>query len=190
MRYEEQELSYSEIMEKEEPMKIKLTRGYEAIVDVADFEWLNQHKWKACVGPNTVYARRQVLVNGVWLVISMHRIILGITESNTKVDHIDLNGLNNKRSNLRPCTIAQNNCNKRSAKNSTSKYLGVHIKICSTKSGYYKYWEASIRPIGLSQRSLGLFKFTEEGEVAAALAYNEAAKKHHREFARLNIITE
>ena len=81
-------------------------------------EWLNQWNWWSEKGHNTFYVTRQIGKKR----IRMHNLIMGTTELNT-VDHIDLNGLNCQRNNLRRCTRSQN------AKNRTpwgsSKYLGV-----------------------------------------------------------------
>lgn len=93
------------------------------------------------------------------------------------VDHIDRNTLNNNINNLRAATIAENSKNRISRPNSSSRYLGVALN-----KG--KYWQADIYINGRS-KYLGCFKT----EAEAALCYNEAAKKHHGEFANLNIIT-
>lgn len=89
-----------------------------------------------------------------------------------EVDHQDRNTLNDKIENLRAADRSKNMKNRTSRKNSTSKYLGV----CLERG---KYWKAQI-----NSKLLGYFK----NEELAALAYNEAAIKHHGEFANLNKI--
>jgi len=94
------------------------------------------------------------------------------------IDHIDRDTRNNKISNLREATRAQNNSNKESLKGSTSKYLGVYKG--TRKKGR---WEAQISN-NYKKIFLGRFKT----EVEAAIAYNKAAIKHHGDFANLNEI--
>lgn len=94
------------------------------------------------------------------------------------VDHKDRNCENNRIENLREATRMQNSQNRTSAKNSSSKYLGVHHYL-------KRKWHAAIR-VNKILKSIGYFKTEEE----AALAYNKAAVKYHGEFANLNIILQ
>lgn len=98
-----------------------------------------------------------------------------------KVDHIDGNPLNNRKSNLRACNDAQNAQNSRRRINNKSGFKGVRY----LKSKGHIYITAKIC-VNYRHIHLGCFKTLEE----AARAYNEAAKKHHGEFARLNEIVE
>lgn len=154
---------------------IKLTKGKYAIVDDEDFEFLNKYKW--CAGVNRAggvfYAKSHV--NG--RMQSMHRLLLGVTDRWVLVDHINHDTLDNRRSNLRIATQKQNNQNRKSVPNSTSKYRGV--------SWYNrdKRWVAKIGN-GENQKTLGWFK----DEILAALAYNKAALERYGEFANLNKI--
>jgi hypothetical protein len=88
-----------------------------------------------------------------------------------QVDHIDHNGLNNQKSNLRICTLAENRRNRRAR--GKSKYLGVYYD-----NGYIR---AVISVNGIQKR-LGYFKIEE----TAAMAYDKAATIYHKEFANLN----
>lgn len=106
----------------------------------------------------------------------MHRQILGLTNPDIKTDHIDRDGLNNQRNNLRIATKSQNNANRRSHKNSTSKYIGVH-KTAKNK------WIASITKMR-THLYLGIFIKEED----AAKCYNKFADKLHGQFANLNIV--
>jgi hypothetical protein len=92
-----------------------------------------------------------------------------------RFDHKDGNGLNNTRSNLRPCTQGQNNMNQRKRKNATSRFKGV------TWSAADEKWKACITANHV-QHHLGYFCDEEE----AARAYDKAARSLHGEFARLN----
>ncbi len=99
---------------------IPLTRNLFAMVDAEDFEELNKHKWFAQDGRHTFYAARHVGKR----TLTMHRVIMKPAKGMV-VDHIDGNGLNNCKSNLRICTPAQNNLNTR-ARDSRCGLKGVH----------------------------------------------------------------
>ena len=151
--------------------EIKLTKGMVALVDDEDYEWLNQFKWYAGKGWNTYYASRNAKLNGKRILLNMHVAIMGT--STGLVDHIDGDGLNNQRYNLRRCTRAQNGMNRSPNKNSTSKYKGVY----KAKGKYV----AAIAVNG-TQAYLGTFTLDSD----AAKAYDKAAKEHFGEFAYLN----
>ena len=158
--------------------EIELTLGKKALVDDADFEWLNQYKWSAVKGTYTFYAARSAKdENGKFKRVQMHREITQ-TPKGLQTDHADGNGLNNQRSNLRVCTIQQNQHNTTSHRDSSSKYKGVSWK----KSG--KKWLARIK-INAERRHIGVYKT----EIEAAQAYDKVAKESFGEFARLNLPT-
>lgn len=166
---------------KEKDMKeIQLTRGYVALVDDEDYEYVNQWKWFAHdFAGGLIYADRNNQIKRKQHHVKMHRVILGIVDPKLYVDHKDRNGLNNQKSNLRICTHSQNMANRRSRVNSTSKYLGVH------RCRQYNKWRAEI---GKDKKITFLGRFDEE--IEAALAYNKKAIELHGEFANLNIINE
>jgi len=168
--------------------EITLSQGKVAIVDDEDYEWLNKWKWNVVKRPHTYYAVRHDYSLGKHnpIHIAMHRLILGITDKKLLADHIDRNGLNNQRNNLRVATKHQNsmNCSKKQ-KNGLSKFLGVSVITQKLKSGTKKIWVASIR-VKYKYKYLGWFPFTNEGEIEAAKAYDEGAKKYFKEFANLN----
>lgn len=150
---------------------IKLTQGKVALVDNADFKWLNQWKWYAwCANKNTnlFYAKRTK--KG----ILMHRVILN-AKKNELTDHKDRNGLNNQRNNIRECSKGQNAANRTSKPNSSSKYLGVCFDKRTGK------WVAQMDS-HCKHYFLGRY-FIERD---AAIAYNKKAKKLHGKFANLN----
>jgi hypothetical protein len=98
--------------------EIILTKGKVALVDDADYEYLNQWKWSYhCRG----YAVRQVQQDRLTKNIFMHALIMG----QKGIDHIDGNKLNNQRHNLRYATGSQNQWNKSAYKNNTSGTKGV-----------------------------------------------------------------
>jgi hypothetical protein len=152
---------------------IQLTKGQVALVDDEDYLWLNQWKWHTHKGYSKNYARRFDYSQGKKIGIFMHSFILKMTNSKFMGDHENGNGLDNQRHNLRIATKSQNAKNKTSAKNSSSKYLGVSWHKIKKK------WTVIINNV-----YIGDYK----NEIEAALAYNEAAKIHHKEFANLNIL--
>lgn len=156
--------------------EIQLTQGKVALVDDDDFDHLNQFTWNAQKIHNNWYACRSV-----WTPkrkgISMHRQLMNIWDGKVLVDHVNKNGLDNRKSNLRLCTASQNCSNKRSYTGSSSRFLGV------TYVKKRKKWRAAIHK-GEVKKFLGEYMIEED----AALAYNNAAKIFHGEFANLNII--
>ncbi len=155
---------------------IELTRGFMVLVDPIDSD-LAQYKW-SCIGIDRwPAAMRRVHIAGRRKTVYMHRVILerviGRTlDTKEMVDHIDGNSLNNRRSNLRIVTNAQNLQNRSKTKFNTSGFKGV-----SWTKGH---WAAQIGENG-QRHHLGLFDTPEQ----AYQAYCEAAKLYHGEFARL-----
>ncbi len=86
---------------------------YEALVDDEDYDWLMQWRWSVAISDNTQYAQRMVtLPNGKKGAIQMHRAILGLDFGDKRqVDHINHNGLDNRREKLAIVTVQQNNYN-------------------------------------------------------------------------------
>lgn len=156
--------------------QIPLTQGQFALVDDEDFEELNQFKWYALKTKNTYYACRNFKnIDENKRIMLMHRQILKLKDPKIEADHIDNNGLNNQKINLRECSSAQNKRNTKSHKDSFSKYKGVswHKKD--------KRWRVRII-INSKCTHIGNFK----DEIEAAKAYDEMARIHHGEFANLN----
>jgi hypothetical protein len=161
---------------------LPLSRGLTAQVDDEDFEALNKYKWSALKGWRTFYAvRRITLPDGKQHLLLMHREILKETPPYpiAEIDHIDGNGLNNVKTNLRPCSRSENQKNKRKKRNASSQYKGVIRDKVRGK------WRAEIKIDG-KRVYLGRFEY----EADAARAYNFAAQKHHGQFARLSKIME
>lgn len=161
--------------------KIKLTQGKFALVDNEDFDFLNSFKWyylKNAFNKNGYAVRNSPRKNRYRQPLRMHRIILNI-QKGVMCDHIDGNGLNNQKSNLRICNNTENSRNRTAkGKNNTSGYKGVGY--LRGKSGQ-TYIRAEIS-YNKKTCHLGLFKTTKE----AAIAYNRKAIELFGEFARLN----
>ncbi len=156
--------------------RIPLTQGKFAIVDPDDFLRLCKRKWFAVKGGSTFYAVHSVAPKqGQRYRLYMHREVLPVAE-NMFVDHINCNGLDNRKANLRPATSAQNirNRGKRAGKGG-SKYKGV-------------FWDNRMRKwrvrIGFNRARLRVGDFSDE--IEAAKAYDQAAKQYHGQFASLN----
>ena len=158
--------------------EIPLSRGYVALVDDEDYERLSKHKWHVYVNKrgksSEIYAKRNIpAIGGKWRyrTIYMHVEITGYPQT----DHIDRNGLNNQRSNLRPATSSQNNANRSKAPGKSSIYLGVSWNRECRK------WMCSLGRRD-NRKYLGLFL----DEADAATAYNFAAYELFGEFASFN----
>ena len=155
--------------------RIPLTQGKYAIVDQHDFERLNKHKWHVCKSANTFYARRTIYTDKKRISIMMHREVIHPPE-NLLVDHINHNGLDNRKANLRLATCEQNSYNRiRFRKSKSSKYKGVRW------NKQIKKW-AVIICFNKKSKFIGYFK----DEKQAAKEYDKAALKYHGEFASLN----
>jgi hypothetical protein len=157
--------------------EIQLTQGQFSRVDDKDFERINKYKWYARKHHTGKYVAARSIrdkLTGKVTGVLLHRFIINAPDG-VKVDHIDLDTLNNQRSNFRLCNNSQNKANCTAYKTNKSGYKGVY------KRGLK--WAAQVRVKG-SLIHIGVFDTKEQ----AALAYNEGAKKHHGEFARLNRI--
>lgn len=146
------------------------------MVDDEDYEWLNKFHWHIRKTKNIAYAMSAATTEYPHKK-TMHRMIMGITDSKVYVDHKDGNGLNNQRSNLRIATFQQNSVNRRKLKPLSSKYLGVYW--CNTKNRWKSYLQNNRKRI-----YVGTFK----NEDDAAMAYNAKSIEINGEFASLNVI--
>ena len=149
---------------------IPLSKGKCTIVDDGDYEWLSQWKW-CYLSSATGYAIRQERVQGKIKGVLMHRAILDVPQG-MYTDHINHDGLDNQRANLRICTPSENKAHSRKYKNNKSGYMGVHRDKDRGK------WTAQIN----SNHYLGRF----DDPMKAARAYDKAALELHGEFATLN----
>lgn len=167
-------------------IQIPLTKGYTAIVspedaDLAEINWYAYEEKRRHV----VYAQRGIRnAQGVRTSEKLHRVILGrilgyTLDPSEVCDHVNHDGLDNRRSNLRVATQPQNSCNRALSRSSNSGYKGVTWRPDQMK------WRARIQ-VGKKPIPLGQFINLRD----AVIAYNEAAIKYHGEFASLNPIPE
>lgn len=144
-----------------------LREGFEATVDIADIPIVEGRSWRLLTTPTGhAYAYTRVPENSIVL---MHRLLLG-TPKGLQVDHVDGDGLNNRRVNIRNCTAAQNQANKAAERRSRIGIKGVSVK--------RRKYRAKISPGGKTI-ALGYFDTPEE----AAAAYQGAARVLWGEFA-------
>ena len=147
--------------------RIPLGNGLFAILDDTDYEEISKHKWYVSRHGPTIYA----ICRKRGGIVYMHRMIMRPRKGYI-VDHIDGNGLNNRRCNLRVCTPRQNQANRR-PRGGTSRFVGVRRS--------RDKWDAGLHWRG-KYVYLGLF----EDEVEAAKARDRKAYELHGEYAYLN----
>ena len=150
--------------------QIELTKNKIALVDDEDFDYLNQFKWYALNGKYV--SRAYTMKNGKQRGLLMHRLIMNAPKE-MEIDHINGNGLDNQRDNLRVCKKSENLWNSGKSKNNKSGYKGV----CWSK--VIKKWRVQIMING-KLIYLGVFKNIKD----AAMAYKEASLKYHGKFAK------
>ena len=155
------------------------------IVDDEDYEETMKFKWSLKEGQNTFYAHRKQKKNEPKpkSEVKLHRVVMRVTDPKRIIDHIDGNGLNNQKSNLRVCNDGENkrnimvDCDQ--TRNSSSLYKGVHWN----KNN--KRWMSRIQ---LNGRTINLGSFT--SEIAACRMYDISAIKYFGKYACLNFPIE
>lgn len=157
--------------------KVPISKGkYLAIIDDIDYDRIKKYKWSAYNGSHASYAK--AYIDGKYTF--MHRYILGLkTGDKKRVDHINHDGLDNRRKNLRICTQQQNLYNMGIAAHNTSGYKGVY---------WHKHREKWVTgfKMGGKRVHLGIF----EDKHMAAKMYNCCSRILHGEFAYQNKLPE
>lgn len=152
---------------------VPLSQGMEAIIDAADVPVVGGMNWCANRIKGSIYAvRSRFADDGRHIGLMMHRLIMD-APAGSVVDHINGDGLDNRRENLRIATHAENLRNSRLSCRNTSGVKGV----CWDKG--HKKWAAFISVSGKVHR---LGRFSDKGD--AARAYAEASRRLHGEFGR------
>lgn len=150
-------------------MIINLTNGKYALVDDEDWEQLSQYKWSHQNG----YAIRSKRISKDKVIqFKMHREIMN-APNDYFVDHINGDGLDNRRNNLRLCTNQQNQYNSKKSVKNTSGYKGIHWRKNRNS------WVVRVSADGV-RHFIGMYKDIND----AIVARNIAMKRLQGEFAR------
>jgi len=156
---------------------IRLAQPRYATVDPRDYKRLRGYEWFSRKGKNSFYARRHVpgCKGKKESLIYLHQEIIEVPEGMV-VDHINHDGMDNRRANLRAATYSQNLYHRKKRSGAMySKYKGVHWH------NLHNRWAARIT---FEKKTIDLGYF--RSEIEAAKAYDRAARKYHGEFASLN----
>jgi hypothetical protein len=151
--------------------KIPLSQGLFAIVDDEDYERVSKYKWFALKDKHTFYAIRSIRKNGRQSKQKMHRLILKMRNSKILIDHINKNGIDNRKKNLRKASSLQNSHNRKIPITNTTGFRGVHWRKDIKKF-------ASYININRKKTHLGIFPTAK----LASITYECAAKKHFGKF--------
>lgn len=154
-------------------VEVPLSRGLVAIVDAEDAQRVLAYRWFAQPNYRNVYAIRGIRrADGARTTQTLHKFLTGFAIT----DHINGDGLDNRRANLREATAGNNSRNRRRPTTNTSGFKGVHWNKGAGK------WRAAIGLETGKRQFLGYYLTAEE----AACAYDAAAREQHGEFAALN----
>jgi len=145
--------------------RLPLTKGKFAIIDDIDFQWLNQWKWTYLPVKPHGYAYRRQLIDGKKVCIYMHRFILNAPQDKD-VDHVNGNGLDNRRNNIRLCTTSENLANRGPMVTNTSGYRGV----TRAKNGWVAQLGARLNGKRVN-KVIGIFDTPQEASKAYELAH-------------------
>jgi hypothetical protein len=146
-------------------MKEIISRNkYIILVDDEDYEWLNKYTWRVRKSPSGTkfYAYTQSKKKYLGGVTTMHRLVLGLIREKRKleiVDHINRDGLDNRKENLRKVTKQQNEMNSDIRKNNKTGYKGVSFRKDTRK---YRSYIA----IDGKQINLGCYNLPEDAAIA------------------------
>lgn len=152
---------------------IRLTKGKRTIVDAEDYDRLSRFKWY--LNDNRRAARMARLKNKKMKMIYMAREIMKCPK-HMYVDHISMNQLDNRKSNLRICTHSQNDTNRKIRSNNKTGFKGIHWDKERNK------FVAQIKYHRNKRKFIGRFDCPK----VAAKAWDNYARKFHGKFARYN----
>lgn len=149
------------------------------LIDDEDYALIKDYKWHVMCDKGNFYARCNTFVNGKRKSPKMHRVIMRVSHiERPHVDHKNGNGLDNRKSNLRLATIAENSRNVGTNSRSVTGYKGVSLYTKNHMAGWYA--------VRLRKKNKTYFGGYFKDVIEAAKKYDELAKEHHGEFAYLN----
>lgn len=160
---------------------VPLSNGKEAIIDIEDIPLVQKYNWNSSKKKGRDYWS---ICANIWpqKTIRLSRIIMEVNDSEAIVDHINHNTFDNRKSNLRLCTNAQNSRNKKVLnRDGVTKKHSIYKGVTKNTGNR---WKASII---VDDKSYHLGSFLDER--IAAIAYNVAALHFYGEFAHYNKIT-
>ncbi len=157
--------------------RIPLTQGKEALVSDCDYKYLVKWKWCYAKVRKGGYAVRNGPKNKPKRTIHMHRVVAARKGIKGRVDHRDQNKLNNQRRNIRAADYSQNGANRGAQRDNTSGFKGVY------RDKSTGMWRAQLKYHGK-----WVYRELFTTKIAAARAYNKAAKRYFGKFASLNKI--
>jgi len=154
-------------------------KGYRVLIDEEDYEKVMKYKWyinKCKIERYSLYYfYANTYINGKRKDIRLHRYLMDCVPNDGKiVDHKDGNTLDCRKSNLRICSLTENNRNRRISRNNTSGFKGV---------SYFKRDDNYMAQITVDKKKLYLGSFP-TAELAGD-AYKEASIKYHKEYGRI-----
>lgn len=134
----------------------------ECLIDIEEIEKLEQLGSSWSLKENNVpYVKTNIVIDGVNTTLRLHRFIMGVTDRNIIIDHINFNTLDNRKSNLRIVTSAQNNQNRNGAqKNSKSGIRGVSWDKKTNK------WRVTVK-VNKRQICVGYFSDLKDAAISA-----------------------
>jgi hypothetical protein len=150
--------------------EIKLTKGFIALVDDEDYDFLIRWKWFTLNSRGILYASRRIYYRNnehrqKYIYVHMHRLIMNCP-NNMFIDHFNHNGLDNRKKNLRIVSHRQNLLNRKDKAILPGAY----------KSSNDKYYKSSIKINGIS-KYLGSFQTAQLAHDAYMDEYNKINKK-------------
>lgn len=154
--------------------EIELTNGMKVIVDDEDYDYLSNYNWRCIKNGKTYYAIFGRRINGKYSNVWMHRMIMDAKDRKDEVNHINHNGLDNRRENLRTTTHNKVIVQSRVSNNKPTKHKGI---------SYYKptnKWRARIT---INGKTTYLGYYT--NEIEAANAYEKKAIEIYGEYAHI-----
>lgn len=155
-------------------MTLDLPNGFKTIIDDDDYGMVRMYKWQCRQSKGLKYVGRGQYIDGKVRQFSLHRQITECPKGMV-VDHVNGDGLDNRRENLRICTQLGNNGNQRLKSNNSTGYKGVSLHKMTGR------FQASITKDGKATY-LGLF----DSVIDAAMAYDAAANEYFKDYRRTN----